>query len=213
MGLMDRLRRLASTRDERGRVTSDRFRYAVRKRVRRIVGGVNGPVLDAGGGDGLLFDPRRSTGTKRITVLDLDTEALVRGREAYNGSGLFVCGDITRMPFRDGVFDFAVCVGTFYNFPSRYLVASGIGELARVTAPGGTVVTDFRNLDNPVVATAYRHARAYDPSLADLPLRAYRPDDAVGIAENAGLKVREIVWMGPPFRRLAFGFIIVSVRV
>jgi len=213
MGLMDGLRRLASTRDERGRVTSDRFRYAVRKRVRRIAGGVDGPVLDAGGGDGLLFDPRVSAAAERVTVLDLDTEALVRGRGAYGGTGRFVCGDITRMPFRDGVFNFAVCVGTFYNFPSRYLVASGIGELARVTARGGTVATEFRNLDNPVVAAAYRHARAYDPSLADLPLRAYRPVDAIAMAESAGLKVREIAWMGPPFRRLAFGFIIVSVRV
>ena len=210
MGFGKLVRKLLSTRDERGRITSDRFRMAVRKAVRALTAGAAGRVLDCGGADGLLFDPGTSPLACVTTVLDFDTAALSEGREAYGGAGTFVCGDITGMPFPDSVFDISVCIGTFYNFPSAETVASGIAEMARVTAPGGSIVLEFRNADNPVVSMAYRHAESYDPSLNGLPLNAYTIKDVTSMLEKLGLEVIRIKYIGIPQRMLAIGFVVVA---
>jgi len=206
------IRKILSTRDERGRKTSDLFRLFVRRAVREMLADVCGRVLDAGGADGLLLDPGVSALSGVTTVLDLDVEALHRGRRAYGGAGAFVCGSITRMPFRNGAFETSVCIGTFYNFPSREMVALGIAELARVTGKGGRVVVEFRNAENPVVALAFRHAEKYDPSLGGLPLRAYSLADVKAMLSEAGLMVRRVKYMGVPGRRLALGFIVEAVH-
>jgi len=206
------LRKVLSTRDERGRKTSDLFRLFVRRAVRGMLADVCGRVLDAGGAEGLLFDPGVSGLSGVATVLDLDMEALRRGRHAYGGTGAFVCGSITRMPFRDGTFETSVCIGTFYNFPSRELVEEGIAEMARVTEKRGRVVVEFRNAENPVVALAFKHAEKYDPSLGGLPLRAYSLADVKGMLSEAGLRLRRVKYMGVPVRRLALGFIVEAVH-
>ena len=202
------LRKLFSTREERGRVTSDRFRMAVRSVVRDMTADVSGRILDAGGADGLMYDPEASTLSDNVTVLDLDCDSLRAGRRAYGEQGAFVCGDMTRMPFGDGVFDTAICVGTFYNFPSAELVAKGIAEMARVADSGGTVILEFRNADNPVVSLAYRYAESYDPSLDGLTLRAYTVGEIALMVMRLGLVIKRIKYVGIPQRRLAIGFIV-----
>lgn len=206
------LRKALSTQDERGRTTSDRFRLAVRRTVRNMIIDVTGPILDAGGADGLLFDPRVSPLARAATVLDLDTEALGQGRRAYGSAGKFVCGDITNMPFCDGVFDVAVCVGTFYNFPSADIVAKGIAEMARVTSPSGSVFVEFRNADNPIVRQAYKHAGTYDPTLDGLPLNAYTTADIRAMLEKIHLEVRRIQYIGIPLKHGALGFVVEAVH-
>lgn len=206
------IRKALSTSDERGRKTSDRFRLAVRRAVRGMTVDVAGPILDAGGADGLLFDPRESRLAPLVTVLDLDTGALRDGRKAYGACGRFVCGDITAMPFPDGFFAVAVCVGTFYNFPTTALVRQGIAEMARVTSPGGAVFVEFRNADNPAVRLAYKHAGSYDPSLGDLPLNAYRQMEIKAMLESLFLDIRRVSYIGIPARHLALGFVVEAVH-
>jgi len=204
------LRKLLATRDERGRVTSDRFRLAVRKAVRGLTVGVTGRILDAGGADGLLFDPNASSLADNVTVLDLDLDSLKTGRRSYGKRGRFVCGDMTRMPFDDGVFAATACIGTFYNFPTADLVRQGIGEMARVTDPGGTIILEFRNAGNPVVSLAYRYAESYDPSLDGLTLKAYTVEEVTDVLMSLGLVIERIRYVGIPLRRLAIGFIVVA---
>lgn len=208
----DFLRRLLSTQDERGRKTSDWFRMSVRRAVRSMVSGDAGSVLDAGGGDGLLFDPNISGLAGVTTILDLDVKALHEARQRYSGRGMFVSGDITRMPFPDVIFDTAVCIGTFYNFPTSELVRQGILEMARVTGNDGRVIVEFRNADNPVVYLAYKYAEKYDPSLKGLPLNAYSIEHVKNMLAHAGLIPKSIKYIGIPFRYLAIGFILEAVH-
>jgi len=208
MGLGTLVRKMLATRDERGRITSDRFRFAVRRAVRRMVYDCDGPVLDAGGGDGLLFDPGVGGLAGKTTILDLDRAALAEGRRCYRGKGSFVCGDITNMPFRDNAFDVAVCIGTFYNFPTADHVLEDIREMARVTDTAGRVIVEFRNAENPVVSFAYRHAEKYDPSLKGLPLKAYSVAQATQLLAGAGLRVKRIKFLGIPLKPMAIGFIL-----
>ena len=206
------LRSRFSTVDERGEPTTDIFRMAIRRKVRSMLEGVRGPVLDAGGGSGLLLDPGVSTCAKSSVVLDLDGDELRKGRLRYGGEGEFVQGDMLQLPFVDECFAASICIGTFYNFPDTKLVSAAVGELARVTVPGGSVFVEFRNAENPLVAAAFRTAGAYDPSLDGLPLRAYSRADVVRIVESVGLRVETVTSFGPRFRFSALAYIYHTIK-
>ena len=214
MSAVDLLRRLARVRNERGELTSDLFRLMARRRLRKLLDGhETGRILDAGGGSGLLFDPSAWNGAGKVIVLDLDQSELVTAKRAYNPdrSG-FICGDITRLPFRDGAFDTTVCIGTFYNFPGEDAIAAGLRELARVTRHGGSIYTEFRNAGNPLVRLLYRHAAAYDRSLGRLPLRAYRVKDIERLHRDTGLEPVTFTSLGLPGRLFSLGFIVKSLK-
>ncbi len=208
MSIARHLRSLLSTRNERGEPTSDRFRMAARKAIRRITGEGDLPILDVGGREGYLFDPRISTLSGGVTVLDIEHDPLCDCRRAWNGPGSFVQGDLTKLPFRDGVFRTTVCIGTFYNLPHAGMVLDGIREMGRVTAPGGRILCEFRNAQNPFIRYASSHARKYDPSLGSLPLEPYTYESAVDIVKRAGLGIRKIYPVMPPLKPLALMFIV-----
>lgn len=203
MGMVDLLRSMLAVPDERGNPSSARFRMAARRKARSILRGSDLPVLDVAGREGLLLDPRVSPLASGATVLDLESTPLAEARRWYNGLGTFVCGDLTRLPFRDGSFGASVCVGTFYNLPDERMVREGLREMARVTRPGGTVIVEFRNADNPYMRIAAAHAGQYDASLGGLPIRAYSPGMIRGMIESAGLRIRKIHGAAFPFGRLA----------
>lgn len=79
-------------------------------------------VLDAGAGTGALWEYDHGA---RLTLLDR-SPAMRRD----------VGGDASRLPFRDGVFDGAVCNHVLYHLASP---AEGLRELRRVVRPGGWV--------------------------------------------------------------------------
>jgi len=209
MSAVDLLRRLARVRNERGEPTSDLFRLMARKRLRKLLADRStGRILDAGGGSGLLFDPSVWRGVSTVVVLDLERGELLAAHHEYGaGVGAFVCGDITRLPFRAGAFDTAVCIGTFYNFPGEEAIAAGLRELARVTRPGGMVCTEFRNAGNPLVRMLYRNAASYDRSLGQLPLKAYRMEDIVRLHRAAGLEPETFTPLGLPGKLFSLGYI------
>ena len=212
MTLGDYLRRLCSTKDERGRRTSDWFRLFVRRAVRNMVSDNAGSILDAGGGDGLLFDPNVSRCAGVTTILDMDIKALHEVKRYYGGKGHFAGGDLTRMPFEDGSFGTAVCIGTFYNFPSADMVFKGLCEMARVTGKEGRMIVEFRNAENPLVSLAYKYAGMYDSSLNGLPLNAYSLKQIKSMLSRAGLEAKRIKTIGIPLKRLAFSYILETVQ-
>ncbi len=208
MRIANHLRSLLSTRNERGEPTSDRFRMAARQAIRRIVGKEDLPILDVGGREGYLFDPRVSTISRGVTVLDIERAPLCEAAQAWGDLGSFVQGDLTRLPFADKAFRTTVCIGTFYNLPTADMVLDGIREMGRVTAPGGRILCEFRNARNPFIRFASSHARAYDPSLGNLPLEAYTFDTAADLIERAGLRIGRIVPVMPSWKPLALMFIV-----
>lgn len=211
MGAIDLLRKLLTTRDERGTETSAHFRMTARTEARRMIGEADGPILDVAGREGLLFDPRVSPLAGQVTVLDIESPPLHEARRQYSGLGSFVCGDMTRLPFRDGVFGAAVCVGTFYNLPRPEMVRNGVHEMARVVRPGGKVLCEFRNASNPFMYVASRHAKWYDASLGDLPVNSFSLDGLREMFAGAGLRVVRVKPLLPPVRGLALIYIIEAV--
>jgi SAM-dependent methyltransferase len=77
----------------------------------------------------------------RMTCLDLTLTALKRNREINPESELFN-GSALNLPFADGTFDHTISIGVLMVTPD---CRQGIKEVARVTAPGGTIVLFIYN--------------------------------------------------------------------
>jgi demethylmenaquinone methyltransferase/2-methoxy-6-polyprenyl-1,4-benzoquinol methylase len=109
-------------------------------------------VLDlaAGTGDFSRLVRERLPNSRSIAV-DI-TEPMLRLARAH-GTKEAVCGDATSLPFPDATFD---CVFIGYglrNFPN---LKNAVAEIARVTRPGGLMVSlDFFLPPNPVFRQMY----------------------------------------------------------
>ena len=202
------VRSTLSTRNERGETTSNWFRLLARRAARKVVDGDPGSILDAGCGNGLLFDPRVSILTKVTTLFDISENELKEARYYYGDLGSFVCGNLTRMPFPDGTFNVSVCIGTFYNFPSQELVRQGLSELARVTKPQGRIIIGFRNARNPIAYIAHKFGLKYDPTIRNLPQNPYTISQIKHMLSQASLKIKRIETVGIPVKLLPLILII-----
>jgi ubiquinone/menaquinone biosynthesis C-methylase UbiE len=102
-------------------------------------------ILDAGCGTGLLTLSllRVLRGPAEITAVDLSGRSLQTARRAVRRLGedprrrvTFVRADALSLPFADESFDLLVTSGVLEYLPLR----QGLGEFARVLAPGGHMV-------------------------------------------------------------------------
>jgi ubiquinone/menaquinone biosynthesis C-methylase UbiE len=75
---------------------------------------------------------------KRICV-DMSLRGLRQAKQRLGDHAICVAGDITRLPFRDGVIDSVVSLHTIYHVPADEQ-GRAIDELYRVVKPGGRVV-------------------------------------------------------------------------
>jgi SAM-dependent methyltransferase len=136
----------------------------------------------------------------------------------------FMVGDLDRLPFADGSFDAALCVGVLQYLPS---LDFALAELARVTAPGGSVIVTFPNARSPLnmlhraaialargaLASATRLGLAArpDPSRLtfrqDIPNRWFSPAEIERGARAAGLSADAAVYhvLQFPFNAPGFG--------
>jgi SAM-dependent methyltransferase len=105
-----------------------------------------GPILDAGCGSGTKSAHLASRGF-RVVGVDISEQILEAARENLDKSGLsdrvtLQVADLTSMRFDDGAFRGVLCWGVLMHVPE---VERAIAELARVTAPGGTIVVSEGN--------------------------------------------------------------------
>jgi SAM-dependent methyltransferase len=101
-------------------------------------------VLEAGAGPAVLaevLEPRVSA----YVALDLSLDNLLAARDRI-GPFAGVIGDLTALPFADGVFDGTVAVGCLEYVDE---VDTAVAELCRVTKPGGFVLMSFANARSP----------------------------------------------------------------
>ncbi|MBB4267340.1 class I SAM-dependent DNA methyltransferase [Roseospira visakhapatnamensis] len=129
-------------------------------------------VLDVGCGTGLVGLELRALGYTHVDGLDLCPEML----QAAAGKGLYdrlMEGDLTaRLTMDDDAYDGSICVGTFTH---GHVGPGGLGELIRVTRPGGPVtftvndgVYDAENYDGALAALeADGRVRVTDRARAD----------------------------------------------
>ena len=119
-------------------------------------------VLDAGCGPGWFARHVASKGAEVIAV-DLTEGVDIGARRSPDGNPAFVQADLTRLPFRDGTFDYVYCYCVIQHTRDTRLA---LRNLVRVARPGGTVaVTHYGPIR--VLKTVYDGLR---PLTARLPL-------------------------------------------
>ncbi|MFQ5912204.1 MAG: class I SAM-dependent methyltransferase [Nitrospinota bacterium] len=64
---------------------------------------------------------------------------------------LLMVGDLRQIPLQSEAVEFVVSGSSLDHFPDKAEIATSLAELARVLAPGGTLVITFDNPQNPVV--------------------------------------------------------------
>lgn len=138
-------------------------------------------LLDAGCGTGRRL--RAATDAALAAGADLTWEMLASGPEPRP----FAAADVRALPFAAAGFDVVWCRLVIGHLPNP---AAAYAELARVCAPGGTVVvTDF----HPDAARA-GHTRSFrDPAgtLHDVEHHVHSVDDHLSAAEASGLALVE----------------------
>jgi ubiquinone/menaquinone biosynthesis C-methylase UbiE len=99
-------------------------------------------ALDVATGTGftaLALAPR----CRRVIAVDLTPEMVAQARRLRRTRGVanvvFCLADAETLPFRDAVFDLVTCRVAAHHFPH---LRQALGEMARVTRPGGRVVLD-----------------------------------------------------------------------
>jgi malonyl-CoA O-methyltransferase len=143
-------------------------------------------LLDAGCGTGRRL--RTVQGTALAAGADLTWEMLAAGASAADGPPpLLAAADVRALPFAAAGFDVVWCRLVIGHLPNPIPAYT---ELARVCAPGGTVVvTDF----HPDAARA-GHTRSFRDAagtLHDVEHHVHSVDDHLAAAEAAGLGLIE----------------------
>jgi SAM-dependent methyltransferase len=97
----------------------------------------------------------------RMVCLDLSLNSLRRCRQV-NTEAEIIHGSALELPFPDQSFDHAISIGVLHHTPD---CRQGFKELARVTAPGGTIVVFLYNYWNiyNLIYHAFRPIRATLP--------------------------------------------------
>jgi demethylmenaquinone methyltransferase / 2-methoxy-6-polyprenyl-1,4-benzoquinol methylase len=132
-------------------------------------------VLDAATGTGSQAMAFAGAGCE-VTGIDL-SEEMVRIALSKDGRGkaTFLNADASDMPFKDGSFDVSVISFALHDMPGPMREAA-LGELVRVTAPGGTVMVVDYEIPQDFVHRLFirymmaRHENVYVPSYFDYDL-------------------------------------------
>ena len=145
-------------------------------------------VLDVGCGPGALaVELAARVGEDNVAAIDPDSHFAAACRARIPGADVRE-GVAESLPWGDGTFDAAMCslVVAWMSDADQ-----GIGEMARVTKPGGTVAAamwDFPGGGMQMLSHFWRAAREIDPSVADEHPRAgVREGDLVERFSRAGL--------------------------
>jgi 2-polyprenyl-3-methyl-5-hydroxy-6-metoxy-1,4-benzoquinol methylase len=174
------------------------YRDRTGQRVQRYLPRHGTYFLDAGSGPvGHDFYVPLSSGYKRRVCVDFSELALREARARLGTAGCYVCADITRLPFKDGVFDAIFSAHVLYHIPADEQ-EQAITELQRSLSAGrvGVIIYSSPNPWFTALAEGVNSAkRRLDrvPGLVFLwrmlhgrraPVVASRPDDGVATAAS-----------------------------
>jgi ubiquinone/menaquinone biosynthesis C-methylase UbiE len=161
----------------------------VRPRVVEMAAAPRGArVLDAATGTGSQALAFAVSGCQ-VTGIDLSEEmiAIARGKDGF-GRTSFINADASDMPFPDGSFDVSVISFALHDMPGPMREAA-LGELVRVTVPGGTVMIVDYEIPRGVIHKLFirlmlsRYENVYVP--------AYFSYDLEGALKGLGLSIEE----------------------
>ena len=146
-------------------------------------------VLDVGCGPGALtLELAGRVGEDKVAAIDPAPEFAAACQARIPGADVRE-GVAESLPWDDGTFDAAMCslVVAWMSDADR-----GIGEMARVTKPGGTVAAAMWDIPGgglPMLSHFWRAAREIDPTIADGQSRAgVSEGDLIERFRRAGLQ-------------------------
>ena len=130
-------------------------------------------VLEVGCGRGVALPTlAQRLQPAELVGLDRDPEMLAIAHARTDGVARLVEADAREMPFEDASFDLVFEFGTFYHTAGPETMLS---EIARVLAPGGTLICEARLSQLISHPTLYRSHRQRSYSCEpQLPLTAHR---------------------------------------
>jgi len=104
-------------------------------------------ILDVGCGTGVVAGRLAESGYE-VTGLDPSAGMLGHVRR-HTPSVNTVQGSATALPFEDGRFDLTMCVAVMHHIADPKAVHESLGEMVRVTRPGGLTLVWDHNPKNP----------------------------------------------------------------
>ena len=123
-------------------------------------------ILDAGCGVGLYGLNYAEKNKVKVTGVDLSEDKIRNALKLKKGIGTlninFLKGDLTKLNFKEGYFDFIICSDVLEHIPND---KKALKELTRVLKKDGTLLLTFPYLSrhNAEVMKKFGHARAgYD---------------------------------------------------
>lgn len=166
--------------------------FMQRNNTLRWLGNVKGKeILDAGCGVGAFSEPL----TQHNTVYGVDFSE--KSLEFARARGLqAVMGDLTALPFADGKFDVALCIGVI-QLIEQYMPV--MAELARVTKPGGILLvqTLHKGSIQRKVLGLFEQERKFD--------KMYAMDELKHAFSQCGFEQIEFLKMYHPFKFVTAG--------
>lgn len=138
--------------DRAGDARGEIFRQR-RAQVLELLQPPAGRVLDIGSGPGVFTLALLALGAD-CWVVDLAPRMIAEARALLATHPQadrvhYDVADVERLPFADGSFDTTLCVGVVQYLDA---IERAVGELARVTRPGGQVIVSFPNRRSPLNA-------------------------------------------------------------
>ncbi|MDQ2701031.1 MAG: class I SAM-dependent methyltransferase [Actinomycetota bacterium] len=107
----------------------------------------SGSVLDVGCGTGVVATRLADAGYD-VTGVDPSAGMLEHLRE-NDARVTAVQGSATELPFEDSGFDLTMCVAVMHHIADPHAVHAALGEMVRVTRPGGLILVWDHNPRNP----------------------------------------------------------------
>ena len=183
------------------RASCDQFSYQSRRRLAlELLGRGPGRVVDIGSGPGVFTSDLLTEGFG-IAEVDVSLDMLRESRrrvqtQANRRRVTFVEGRLPDLPFADGAFDAALCIGVLAYLPEP---AIGVREVRRILKPGGVAIVQvsnalcptsrlhsllrrgYRRLGEALGGPAYPHLR--------IPLASFRLRDLLRILERERFRV------------------------
>jgi ubiquinone/menaquinone biosynthesis C-methylase UbiE len=108
-------------------------------------------AIDVGCGSGRNLLGLATVGYRQLTGLDCDRQLLSTAQKNLQQAGIVAdCrpGEIVNIPFQDQSFDLTVCWGVIFVLGGKAASQQAMHELARITRPGGCIITDWRTEDD-----------------------------------------------------------------
>ncbi|GAA4489984.1 bifunctional 2-polyprenyl-6-hydroxyphenol methylase/3-demethylubiquinol 3-O-methyltransferase UbiG [Rhodococcus olei] len=185
-----------------GSLTPGRFAYfrdVLRQQVGRDFTGLR--ALDVGCGGGFLAEEFARVGFSVVGV-DPSTVSLATAHSHAVAGGLDIgyrVGVGERLPVPDIAFDVVYCCDVLEHVSDLDAV---VAEAARALKPGGVYLFDTINRTRVSKLVAikimqeWRLTRLFDTELHDWSM-CIRPGELTGVLDRHGLRVREVVGLGP----------------